>query len=251
MKPWSCLASCVVLTVAAATPAAASHQMAGLIAEADALYAKREDSANARRAAEMLAASLRRNATDFEAAWRLARVQYWIGNHAPERERKQHFELGVAAGRQAIAARSQRPEGHFWLGMDLAGLAQLGMMLGLRYRSAVRDEFETTARLDPGFEAGSAFTALGDWYLRVPGFLGGDKRKAEEYLRRALTYDPNGTATRYFLAETLIATSRTADAREELQRVIDAPFDSNSAPEDKEWKQRARELLTTLGDPRR
>ena len=80
----------------------------------------------------------------------------------------------------------------------------------------------------------------------MPGLFGGSRKKSEEHLRKSLTYDPNSTASHYFLAETLIADGRKDDARAELQKVIDAPFDPDWAPEDREFKQKAQRLLATL-----
>jgi hypothetical protein len=39
---------------------------------------------------------------------------------------------------------------------------------------------------------------------------------------------------------------RKADAREALQKVLDAPLSAEWAPEDREWKQKARALLATI-----
>jgi len=86
----------------------------------------------------------------------------------------------------------------------------------------------------------------GRWYFKVPGLFGGDKKKSEEHLRKSLTYDPNSTASRFFLAETLIDEGRKPEARAELQKVLDAPPNPNWAPEDKEWKQKAKDTLATL-----
>ncbi len=214
---------------------------------ADALYALRENPVSAKRAADILEAAVRKGgAAGFDAAWRLARVWYWSGDHAEGRDRSRQFDAGAAAARLAIAARPNRPVGHFWLGLNLGGLAETGVIAGLRHSATVRAELEEVIRIDPGFEGGSAFAALGGWHLRVPGFLGGDKKKAEESLRRALTYDPNSTVAHYFLAETLIETNRLSEGRAELQRVIAAPFDPEYEPEDKEWKQKARVLLAKL-----
>ena len=73
-------------------------------------------------------------------------------------------------------------------------------------------------RLDPAFQKGSADRALGRWYFKVPGLFGGSKKKSEEHLRKSLTYDPNSTASHYFLAETLFDMDREADARAELRK---------------------------------
>jgi len=101
-------------------------------------------------------------------------------------------------------------------------------------------------KLDAAFQQGSADRALGRWYYKVPGLFGGSKEKSEEHLRRSLQYNPNSTASHYFLAETLVARNRDADARTELQKVIDAPLDPEWTPEDREWKERARRLLAQL-----
>jgi Tfp pilus assembly protein PilF len=64
-----------------------------------------------------------------------------------------------------------------------------------------------------------------------------------EHLRRSLEYDPDSTASHFFLAETFEKMGRTEDTRSELQRVLDAPLDPAWAPEDREFKHMAQELL--------
>ena len=85
--------------------------------------------------------------------------------------------------------------------------------------------------------------ALGRWYFKVPGLFGGSNQKSEEHLRKALTYDPDSTISWYFLAETLFDLGRHAEARDALQKVIDVPIKEEWAPEDREWKDKARALL--------
>ena len=121
-----------------------------------------------------------------------------------------------------------------------------GMRQGLRYRGDIKENLLTVLKLDPAFQKGSADRALGRWYFKVPGLFGGSKQKSEEHLRKSLTYDPNSTASRFFLAETLLDAGRRADARAELQKVIDAPGDPAWAPEDREFKDKARRLLPTI-----
>jgi hypothetical protein len=59
-----------------------------------------------------------------------------------------------------------------------------------------------------------------------------------------LTYDPDSTASHYFLAETLMEMNRKEEARGELQKVIDAPLDPDWTPEDRDFKEKARRLLS-------
>jgi tetratricopeptide (TPR) repeat protein len=214
----------------------------------DALYRNRAHLPDAQRAAELWAASLGARPDNYEAAWKLARASYWLGGHlATEAARIAALERGIAAGEKAVAAQPDRPEGHFWLAADMGALAELrGIRAGLRYRTPVRRHLERVLAIDPAFQKGSADRALGRWYYKVPGLFGGSKRKAEEHLRRSLTYYPQSIASRIFLAETYESMGRKADAIRMLQEIGALAVDPEWAPEDAVFKQRAREMLAKL-----
>jgi tetratricopeptide (TPR) repeat protein len=210
----------------------------------DALYARREESGFAARAADAWAARLAAVPTDFEAAWKLSRARYYLGTNGPADGRRVALEAGIAAARTAIALQPSRPDGHFWLAANMGALAEsFGMSQGLKYRKPIKAELEEVLRLDPAYEAGSADRALGRWYFKVPGLFGGSNEQSEQHLRKSLTYDPQSTASWYFLAETLEDMGRTADARSALQHVMDAPLNPNWAPEDRRWKALAKARL--------
>ena len=80
----------------------------------------------------------------------------------------------------------------------------------------------------------------------MPGLFGGDKKKSEMHLRKALSYNPNSVITRLFLAETLIELDRPAEARKELEAALAAPNDPEWAPEDRRFKEQAKALLAKL-----
>ncbi len=224
--------------------------MSGYADNPDALYADRENLASARSAAAIWAAAPN-DGHAFEAAWKLSRACYWLGGHAPEKERKPFLEQGIRAGQKAADLEPQKPEGHFWMAANMGALAEAsGMMTGLKYRGTIKRELETTRRLDPAFMDGSADRALGRWYFKVPSLFGGSHKKAQEYLRASLTYNPNSTVSHYFLAELLVDDDKFDEARAELQRVIDAPFDPQWAPEDHDYKAKAAALLKQLPSKR-
>jgi hypothetical protein len=211
----------------------------------DALYADRTNPASARHAAEIWSAQAAAEENAFEPAWKLARVCYWLGTNGPEAERRTWLEKGMDAGRQAAIAAPARPEGHFWIAANMGALAEsFGLRAGLKYRKPIKEELETVLRIDPGFMQGSADRALGRWYHKVPRLFGGSTAKAEEHLRASLKLDEQSTITHYFLAELYIDEGRRADARAELQRVIDAPLSADYAPEDRSYKAKARQLLS-------
>ena len=222
--------------------------MAGLSAQtADALYASRRDLDSARRAADLWRIELAGNPRAFEAAWKLSRAYYWLGGHDTIREGRRTFEAGIDAGRKAVAIEPNRPEGHFWMAANMGALAEsYGLRQGIKYRTPIKEALETVLRLHRTFEQGSADRALGRWYFKVPGWFGGNHRLAEQHLRESLQYNPNSTASHFFLAELFADDGRKSEARGELQQVLDAPFDPEWDPEDQEFKEKAERLLKTL-----
>jgi hypothetical protein len=211
------------------------------------LYADRANLTSARRAADMWSAALTSDARDFGAAWKLARADYWLGGHGSDAERRAYLEHGIDAGRKAAAIQPNRPEGHFWVAANMGALADsFGLRQGLKYRKPIKEELETVLRLDQGFMDGSADRALGRWFFKVPGLLGGDRKVSEAHLRKSLTYNPDSTTSHFFLAELLQDEGRNNEARVELQKVIDAPVTPGWAPEDQEFKEKARRALASL-----
>ena len=210
----------------------------------DSLYRDRANPASGRDAAAIWETRLAASSKDFESAWKLARAMYWLGGHAPADARRMALERGVAAGQIAATLEPNRPEGHFWAAANMGALAEsYGLRQGLRYRGPIKRELEAVLRIDPAFQEGSADRALGRWYFKVPSLFGGSKTKSEEHLRKSLTYNPDSTASRFFLAETLFDLNRDREAIEELNKVIAAPVNPQWEPEDREFKERAQRRL--------
>jgi hypothetical protein len=229
---------------AAVVQASAQTALAPGDTDPNRLYARRDDLASARRAAELWKEELAHAPRNFEAAWTLARADYWLGGHAPDAERRRFLEDGVDAGRTASSLEANRPEGYFWMAANMGALAEsFGTRQGLKYRKPIKEALETVLRIDPAFQAGSADRALGRWYFKVPSLFGGSHKLAEEHLRASLKYDPHSTASHFFLAEVLLDDGRKSEGRAELQQVLDAPENPEWAPEDREFKARAQRML--------
>jgi tetratricopeptide (TPR) repeat protein len=213
----------------------------------DQLYRDREQLSSARQAADIWEARLAANPKDFEAAWKLARACYWLGGHVPADEQRQQYERGMKAATRAIEIEPDKPDGHFWLAADMGAMAEgFGLRNGIRYRAPIKKELETVLKIDPAYQQGSADRALGRWYFRVPRLFGGSKDKAVEHLKQSLTHGPESTASHFFLAETYLDMDKPDDARREAQLVLDAPVNQDWAPEDREFKQKAKALLAKI-----
>lgn len=211
----------------------------------DALYGERADPAKARAAADIWSARLRAsNDADFESAWKLARAAYYLGTQGPDAERRRVLEEGVAAGRIAARLRPNAPEGHFWFAATMGTLAEsFGLRQGLKYRKPIREALERVLAIDPSYQGWSADRALGRWYFKVPRLFGGSRDKSLEHLRRSIEKNPQNTVSYFFLAETLEAMGRTADARTALETLLALPDDPEWLAEDRAYKAKARAML--------
>ncbi len=203
--------------------------------------------ASARRAADLWTRELRDRPENFEVAWKLARVAYWLGTHGPEKERRGILEHGITAAETARVLEPGRAEGHFWAAATMGALAEgFGLRVGLRYRKPIKEALETVLKIDPAYMNGSADRALGRWYHRVPRLFGGNRATAERHLRASLARDPNSTISHFFLAELLLDDGREDEARRALETVISVAVNPEWAPEDAEYKRRAHERLARL-----
>lgn len=210
----------------------------------DALYRQREDLASAERAATILAAS---DASDYDAAWKLARVSRWIGTHAPGDEQRAALEGGIAAGEAAIRLAPDRPEGHFWLAADMGELAERsGIITGIKLVGRVNRELQRAIALAPLWQQGSAETALGQWYSRVPRLFGGSRSKGQAYLTHVLDAFPDNVMAVAFLAQLLQDDHRPAEARAMWERVLATPIDPDWAPEAHDFHRKATARLASL-----
>ena len=215
-------------------------------ADPDALYRQRDQPESAQQAADIWAARAKAG-TDFEASWKLAKACYWIGTHGPAKDRRAALERGVAAGQLAATLQPARPEGQFWSAANMGALAEsFGMSQGLKYRGRIKDALLKVLAIDAAWEQGSADRALGWWYHKVPGLFGGSEATAETHLRKALTYNPQSTATLYFLGEVLLERGKKADAKTTFQQVIDAPINADWAPEDRDFKAKAKDAMNRI-----
>lgn len=225
--------------------ARAADQRAGA-ADLDALYRDRVTPQSARAAEQGWAARVAADAKDFEAAWKLSRVRYWLGTNGrgTDDEKKRVLEAGIAAGRVAMAARPDAPDGHFWMAANMGALADAhGLRQGIKYRTPIREALEKALAIDPAFLDGSPDRALGRWYFKVPRLFGGDLEKSEAHLRKALAYNESSIISMLFLAETLLERGKKDEARAMLQKAIATPADPDWTPEDAVFKTQAAELL--------
>ncbi|MDT7605313.1 MAG: hypothetical protein QOF61_3310 [Acidobacteriota bacterium] len=228
-----------------ASPSVTPLPIAELLRMADDDYANRANLERVRAGLKTLRRIRAVEHDNYEAAWRVARLDYTLGDRTTDdKEREQAYTDGIEAGETATRAQPDRVEGHFWLGANYGGYAEFkGVIYGATYADKLRREMETVLKLDESYEGGSAFLALGQLDLELPQMLGGDPTRAAANLEKGLRYGANNALLHLRLAEAYLQLKRKDDARRELNWIVNAKPDPDYLPEHEEALKRARELL--------
>src|SRR5262249_4345399 len=110
------------------------------IASADQLYAERADLGKVRQGIVTLRQAQADNTGNYDIAWRLAKFSYYLGAHSPNStEQDKAFQEGINAGKLAVQIQSNKPEGHFWLGANYGGSAQISTLTSWAEINDIKD----------------------------------------------------------------------------------------------------------------
>jgi len=158
----------------------------------------------------------------------LARAWFLTGDvrARSEAEKLAAYEQGREAARRAVAAAPGNDMAHLWLALNTGRYAEMrGFSTGLKMLPSIREASDTALRLNP--KNVDAIVLAGGILANVPRLMGGDRAKAEAHFKRALELDPHKTSARIELADLYMDTKRWAEARQELQRIVNetAPTD--------------------------
>lgn len=217
------------------------------VKNADQLYAQRADLNQLRKGIISLRQALTKDPGNYEAAWKLAKFNYYLATHADDsKERDEAFREGVDAGKTAVQLQNEKPDGHFWLGANYGAAAQHSTIEGLATVDDIRNEMQTVLRLDEGYQDGSAYMVLGLVYLNAPGIVGGDPKKAVEEFEKGLRFGEPNAFLHLYLAEAYKKVGRNDDARRELNKILTMNPDPNYLPEYKEASHDAQKLLDQI-----
>ena len=152
--------------------------------------------------------------------WKIARCYWMLGTREREkRKRLEYFALGVRFGERAVNGNADSSQSHLWYGMSLGSAAlERGVMNALYQKDRIRSELQKALSLNP--KEVNALLGLAGWYYHVPQIFGGDRSESFRILKKALSLDPNFTATYLLKARLLIESGQTGDARRALLRLL-------------------------------
>jgi tetratricopeptide (TPR) repeat protein len=156
---------------------------------------------------------------DDEAAWQFARACFDLADIATNRtERAAISERGIAASRQLVARAPNLAPAHYYLGMNLAQLAQTKSLGALRLVKPMEHEFILAGTLDPGLDFAGADRNLGLLYRDAPAIGSiGSRTKARQHLQRAVELAPQYPENRLNLCEAYLNWGDRNEARSELK----------------------------------
>jgi tetratricopeptide (TPR) repeat protein len=232
------------LATLAASPASAPVDAARAL-----LQDFRSDPARIDRARDLLEAAVSRDeAVDTRTLVTLSRAWFLYGENraASEEARLAAYDRGRVVAERAIARAPGDAEAHLWCAINLGSWAQIkGLVRSLLTLQNIRREVETVLRLDPGNV--DAHVMAGSLDREVPAILGGDKAKAEEHFKTARKLAPHLTGARIELAKLYIKMDRLAEARQELQGVLDEATPTDRSRWELTEVPQARVMLRSLG----
>lgn len=177
--------------------------------------------------------------------WRLCRAKVRLSEKKEKRSDKLAlYESAKADCETSVALSSQAADAHFWLGVAIGRWGETkGLMKALFIIKPLKKEMAEVLRLDPSH--GGAHNVLGEILWQVPGFVGGDKKKALSEFETALRLSPRYTANHQPLAEAYLHFGRKDDAIRVL-KMVEATKDPADPAEYPDNLSDAKKLLSTL-----
>ena len=244
---WWALAACTV-DQAATTPAqkVSPEAIEKALIEADSAFKQRGDLDKLRSSIKSLLSVRDPDNRNYQVEWTFAKQNYFLGKYAPDGdEAEKALETGRDAGKLASRVDPSKPEGHFWYAANLGELAKRSpITVGLRSVGDIKESMSKVIEIEPGYQAASAYDALAQIELATR-MKGGDAQKALEYLEKGVQLAPDNTNIRLHLGEAYLAVKRDAEARKQLDYLLQMKPDPDYMPEYHEAIAKAKKLIET------
>ncbi len=220
--------------------------IAGNISKADELSRQHDDLSKLREAVKLLAQIRDYDNRNYEVEWKFAKCSYFLGKLiSDEKESEKNFKDGEAAGKIASRVEPNKPDGFFWYGANLGEQAKRSPLTkGLTSIDEIRSAMNKVIEIDPAYQGASAFDVLAQVELST-GMVGGKPEKAVEYLEQAIKLEKENSYTRLHLAQAYMATDRDAEAKKQLDYIMQMKPNPEYLPEYEESLKEAKKLLAT------
>lgn len=220
----------------------------GAFSESDNLFASRDNIDRLRQAVSMMEDMTARDKSSYQASWRLAKYRYYLADREnDESKKKRLIQSAIDAAKKAVALDGSRVEGHFWLAATTGELADMkGGISSLGFVKTIRKEFETALAIDPSYENGASYLALGEIDLYLPRLLGGGERRGIERLEEGLKTYQSNAELKLALASAYEKKGRRDEARRLLESILATGDPARTRNEMEDLRRKARTLADKM-----
>ena len=186
------------------------------------LFNERSDINKLREAVKTLYAARNPNQRNYEVEWKFAKYSYFLGKaEQTESDAIEAFEKGRDAAKIASRVEPDKPEGHFWYGANLGELARISpVTVGIKSVDDIRESMNAVIAIDPNYQNGSAFDALGQLEMATRTLKNGTTEKAIEFYEKGVEVSPDNANLRLHLAEAYLAAKKEVEAKKQLNALL-------------------------------
>lgn len=170
-------------------------------------YRERRDHARALESYALFKVVVDENPDDPVALWHLAMSCYYLGQRVYDRpeDRKRIYLEGHKLAETAVKRNPDCAPCHMLAGINQALWGnEVGIFRVLSGLPNVKRHLTRSTELDPTFAGASALRTRSQIARVLPRWLGGGKKRARNYLRRAIEIAPSEPLNYYFLAKLLL-----------------------------------------------
>lgn len=220
-----------------------------LLTQANTLYSQRDNPAKALEAAELYRKAIALDPDNEQAMLGLVQSLCWVGAVGHAKNERALYKEAIEVTDKAVQKWPDRPGPLYW---RAAARGMLTTCTNKVHALALVDEIKSDMKkllaMDPNYQGGGAYRVLGRVYTQVPRVLGGDRAKAEQYLRQAINMAPWFLINQLYLADLWVKEERFDEARNILVQVKSAGVRKGFEPEGKQWKAEASKLLIKIDE---
>jgi tetratricopeptide (TPR) repeat protein len=162
-----------------------------------------------------------------------------------EHKRREAYEAGAKAAERAFKLDDSNADAHFFHAVNLGSAERLK---GIANAAMVVKEIKHCAQraIDLNPKHAQALQMMGGLLIELPWILGGDEKKAQQYLERAVAADGNYTNAHLLLAKLYVKQDRIAEARTHLDAVVHAEHPRYRYTWERKYKPEAERLLREI-----
>lgn len=169
--------------------------------------------------------------SNYETAWKTARLVYFIGNYGVGEKRFVNsdegvtlFDYGAKAGLAAQALNANGLEGYYWYAIDLGsyGLAK-GVLAAASGAKDGMAALQKAKAIDASYQWYGSSRILGRYYQELPGMFGGSSDKALALIKASTDSAPKFKNNWVFLGQYYISVSQYDKALDACKTALSLP----------------------------